>query len=50
MRAVLEALGGRISLADMRRMNQAVDANREEPAAVARAFLAQLEPRRPSKG
>ncbi len=50
MRAVLGALGGRISVADMRRMNQAVDANREEPAAVARAFLAQLEPQPPSKG
>jgi glycine betaine/choline ABC-type transport system substrate-binding protein len=50
MRAALAALGGRISLADMRRMNRAVDANGEEPAAVARAFLAQLEPQRPSKG
>jgi osmoprotectant transport system permease protein len=42
VRQALESLAGRISLADMRRMNQAVDAGREEPAAVARAFLARL--------
>jgi len=34
----------------MRRMNQAVDAGRQDPAAVAAGFLARLEPRRPSKG
>lgn len=42
MRQALEALGGRISLDDMRRMNQAVDAGRQDPAAVAREFLARL--------
>jgi len=50
MRQALEALAGRISIDDMRRMNQAVDAGHEDPAAVARAFLARLEPRPPSKG
>jgi osmoprotectant transport system permease protein len=50
MRAALEALGGRIGVDDMRRMNQAVDAGHEDPAAVARAFLARVEPRRPSGG
>jgi glycine betaine/choline ABC-type transport system substrate-binding protein len=50
MRRALEALGGRITVDDMRRMNQAVDAGRQDPAAVARAFLAQVEPQRPSKG
>ena len=50
MRQALDGLAGRISIDDMRRMNQAVDAGREDPAAVARAFLAQLEPQRPSKG
>ena len=50
LREALDALAGRISIDDMRRMNQAVDAGREDPAAVARAFLARLEPRRPSKG
>ena len=42
MRQALDALGGRISLDDMRRMNQAVDAGRQDPAAVAREFLARL--------
>jgi len=50
MRTALEALGGRITIDDMRRMNQAVDAGRQDPAAVARAFLARLEPQPPSKG
>jgi glycine betaine/choline ABC-type transport system substrate-binding protein len=50
MRGALEGLGGRISIDDMRRMNQAVDAGREDPAAVAEAFLARLEPTRPSGG
>jgi glycine betaine/choline ABC-type transport system substrate-binding protein len=48
MRAALDALGGRISIDAMRGMNQAVDAGRQDPAAVARAFLARLEPIRPS--
>jgi osmoprotectant transport system permease protein len=43
MRTALDALAGRISVADMRQMNQAVDAGRQEPAAVARAFLARLD-------
>jgi len=34
----------------MRSMNQAVDAGRQDPAAVARAFLARLERDRQSKG
>jgi osmoprotectant transport system permease protein len=46
----LEALAGRITIADMRRMNHAVDAERQDPAAVARAFLAQLERDRRSGG
>jgi glycine betaine/choline ABC-type transport system substrate-binding protein len=50
MRDALEMLAGRISIDDMRRMNQAVDAGHEDPAAVARAFLARLEPQPPSKG
>jgi osmoprotectant transport system substrate-binding protein/osmoprotectant transport system permease protein len=50
MRAALDALGGRISIDAMRGMNQAVDAGRQDPAAVARAFLARLEPIRPSGG
>ena len=36
------ALGGRITVADMRRMNHAVDAERRDPADVAREFLARL--------
>ncbi len=39
MRDALDRLAGRISVADMRRMNQAVDAGRQDPAAVARQFL-----------
>jgi glycine betaine/choline ABC-type transport system substrate-binding protein len=46
VRAALESLAGRITMDDMRRMNQAVDADRQDPAAVARAFLAQLERKR----
>ena len=49
-REALEGLAGRITIADMRRMNHAVDAERQDPAAVARDFLAQLERNRPSKG
>jgi osmoprotectant transport system permease protein len=48
VRAALEALAGRVTLDDMRRMNRAVDADRQDPAAVARAFLAQLERKRPA--
>ena len=33
------ALAGRITVADMRRMNHAVDAEQQDPAAVARDFL-----------
>ncbi|HET7695877.1 MAG TPA: ABC transporter permease/substrate-binding protein [Vicinamibacterales bacterium] len=50
VRAAVERLAGRISMADMRLMNQAVDAGRQDPAAVARAFLARLERDRRSKG
>lgn len=39
VRAALAALSGRISVADMRRMNHAVDALRREPSEVAREFL-----------
>jgi osmoprotectant transport system substrate-binding protein/osmoprotectant transport system permease protein len=49
-REALEQLAGRITIEDMRRMNHAVDAGRQDPAAVARDFLAQLERNRPSKG
>jgi glycine betaine/choline ABC-type transport system substrate-binding protein len=50
VREALEALAGRITIEDMRRLNQAVDAGRRDPAVVAGEFLAQLEQRRPSKG
>jgi osmoprotectant transport system permease protein len=50
VRAALERVAGRLSIADMRRMNQAVDAGRQDPAEVARDFLARLERERPSKG
>jgi osmoprotectant transport system permease protein len=43
MRPALDALGGRISVEEMRRMNQAVDAGRQDPASVARDFLARLQ-------
>jgi osmoprotectant transport system permease protein len=49
VRRALESLAGRITIEDMRRMNQAVDAGRQDPDAVARAFLARLEPG-PSSG
>ena len=39
----LRFLGGRIAMRDMRRMNHAVDAERREPADVAREFLARLQ-------
>ena len=50
VREAMEELGGRITIADMRRMNQAVDAGKQDPSAVARDFLAQLAAERPSKG
>ncbi len=50
VRRALESLAGRITVDTMRRMNQAVDANRRDPAAVAEEFLSQLEREHPSKG
>jgi len=50
VRRALEALAGRITIEDMRRMNQAVDPGRRDPASVAGEFLAQLEQQRPTKG
>jgi osmoprotectant transport system permease protein len=48
VRSALEALAGRITVDDMRRLNRAVDAERQDPAAVVRAFLARLEPKGPA--
>jgi osmoprotectant transport system permease protein len=42
LRSALAALSGRITVADMRRMNRAVDADRRDPADVAREFLARI--------
>jgi glycine betaine/choline ABC-type transport system substrate-binding protein len=39
VRQALEGLAGRVSADDMRAMNNAADARREDPAAIARAFL-----------
>ena len=39
VRRALDRLAGRISAAQMRAMNRAVDVERQDPAAVARAFL-----------
>ena len=39
VRKVLESLAGRITAADMRAMNNAADARREDPATIARRFL-----------
>ena len=39
IRRALESLAGKISAADMRAMNNAADAKREDPAAIARRFL-----------
>ncbi len=50
VRAALDSLAGRISIDDMRRMNYAVDAERQDPAAVAASFLARLERDGKSKG
>jgi osmoprotectant transport system permease protein len=41
--AAVNRLGGRVTAADMRRMNYAVDAGRQDPAAVVSAFLDALE-------
>ncbi len=41
--AAIRSLSGRIPVADMRRMNHAVDAGRRDPAEVAREFLAGLQ-------
>lgn len=42
IKTALAALSGRISLADMRAMNHAVDAEGRDPAAVAREFLTRV--------
>jgi glycine betaine/choline ABC-type transport system substrate-binding protein len=39
VRKALESLAGKITAADMRAMNNAADARREDPAVIARAFL-----------
>ena len=43
VRPALERLSGRIDVAAMRRMNFAVDGNREDPAAVVRRFLDSID-------
>ncbi len=43
LREALNTLSGRISVADMRRMNHAVDAERREPSDVAREFLGMIK-------
>ena len=48
MREALDGLAGRITIDDMRRMNQAVDAGRQDAAAVAAAFVAQLAGKGPA--
>jgi glycine betaine/choline ABC-type transport system substrate-binding protein len=45
VRLALDGLGGRISADEMRAMNHAADARREDPAAIARAFLDRIQPR-----
>ncbi len=45
VRRALEGLGGRISADEMRAMNHAAAAGREDPAAIARAFLDRIQPR-----
>jgi glycine betaine/choline ABC-type transport system substrate-binding protein len=42
VRRALGRLAGRVSEADMRAMNRAVDVDREAPAAVVQRFLADL--------
>ncbi len=44
IRRALEALGGRITAAEMRRMNYAVDARGADPAPIAREFLDRQTP------
>jgi glycine betaine/choline ABC-type transport system substrate-binding protein len=39
VRRALEGLGGKINAADMRAMNNAADARRDDPAVIARRFL-----------
>ncbi|MEO7271519.1 MAG: ABC transporter permease/substrate-binding protein [Vicinamibacterales bacterium] len=39
VKTALATLAGNVSVADMRRLNRAVDAERQDPAAVVRAFL-----------
>jgi glycine betaine/choline ABC-type transport system substrate-binding protein len=39
VREAIASLSGRISVADMRAMNRAVDSDRRDPADVARAFM-----------
>jgi osmoprotectant transport system substrate-binding protein len=43
VRAALARLSGRITVADMRRMNYAVDAGHRDPADVAREFLDMID-------
>ena len=43
LRPALERLAGRVSAAEMRRMNYAVDGQRQDPAVVVREFLNRLE-------
>jgi osmoprotectant transport system permease protein len=50
VRTALDSLAGRITIDDMRRLNYAVDGQRQEPAAVVREFLARLERQPQSKG
>ena len=50
VRVALDGLAGRITIDDMRRLNYAVDAGRQDPVAVVREFLAQLERSSPPKG
>ncbi len=49
-REALDRLAGRITIEDMRRLNHAVDADRRDPPAIARDFLARLEREHRSKG
>jgi osmoprotectant transport system permease protein len=46
--AALRALEGRLSAATMRRLNAAVDRDRQSPEAVVRTFLAQVTPTAPN--
>jgi glycine betaine/choline ABC-type transport system substrate-binding protein len=43
LRTALDRVAGRVTAAAMRRMNYAVDAERQDPAAVVRAFLDGLD-------